>query len=263
MQRETFANDGSLVIEKDGRSYMLAGGWKFSDAGTYDFSLKLQDKAFSHGSHATGDGFVKGRTIKLSFDCRCESEQEHDKQVNEAYKAFAQRDYILRLGRSDRYYKVAGISKIKHKYEKGFKQRWSDIEISLLLADPFRYASTATICSKNFDESQEKSEIVIYNNSSVEVPLIFTFKPLQGGSMPDIYLVHKETKENFRMKDTLLTAPAFSVVNGETGTVRREKGNSLNTFSGLFLHANPGRNTYIYSGAGGEISIQFNERWYV
>ncbi len=43
---------------------------------------------------------------------------------------------------------------MKHKYQKGFKQRWSDIEISLLLADPFRYATASTLRKTVFEELQ-------------------------------------------------------------------------------------------------------------
>ena len=32
-----------------------------------------------------------------------------------------------------------GVSKISHEYQKGFKQRRSNMTMTLLLADPFRY----------------------------------------------------------------------------------------------------------------------------
>ena len=121
---------------------------------------------------------------------------------------------------------------MKHKYQKGFKQRWSDIEISLLLADPFRYATASTLRKTVFEELQSGTEISIHSEASVDVPLIFTFRPFEGQSMPDISIVHVESGESFRLRDTLLTAPAAAVVNGETGTVRRGPANSLNTFQG-------------------------------
>ena len=263
MDRNIFKNDGRLKIIKNDRVYVLPDGWELDDAGSYDFSLKLQDRAFAHGSYAVGDGYVKGRSIKVSFDLKRESEKDHDQIVNEAYQAFAQRDYVLHTGRPDRCFKVAGISKLKHKYQKGFKQRWSDIEISLLLADPFRYATASTLRKTVFEELQSGTEISIHSEASVDVPLIFTFRPFEGQSMPDISIVHVESGESFRLRDTLLTAPATAVVNGETGTVRRGSANSLNTFSGLFLHAAPGRNTYKYTGSAGEVDIQFTERWFV
>ena len=102
----------------------------------------MQDKAFSHGSDCVGDGKVSGRTITVEFDLDDTTEEEHDALVNEAYRYFAQSDYQLVCGRTDRIFKVAGISKLKHKFEKGFKQRWSNVVVSLLLADPFRYATT-------------------------------------------------------------------------------------------------------------------------
>jgi hypothetical protein len=133
----------------------------------------------------------------------------------------------------------------------------------LLLADPFRYATASTLRKTVFEELQSGTEISIHSEASVDVPLIFTFRPFEGQSMPDISIVHVESGESFRLRDTLLTAPAAAVVNGETGTVRRGSANSLNTFSGLFLHAAPGRNTYKYTGSAGEVDIQFTERWFV
>lgn len=159
MDRNIFKNDGRLKIIKNDRVYVLPDGWELDDVGSYDFSLKLQDRAFAHGSYAVGDGYVKGRSIKVSFDLKRESEKDHDQIVNEAYQAFAQRDYVLHTGRPDRCFKVAGISKLKHKYQKGFKQRWSDIEISLLLADPFRYATASTLRKTVFEELQSGTEI--------------------------------------------------------------------------------------------------------
>ena len=167
---------------------------------------------------------------------------------------------MLCAGRFDRCFRVAGASKIKHKYQKGFKQRWSDIEISLLLAEPFRYATTPTTAT-HFCGSE--TEVSIYNPSSIDVPLIFTFTPLENTTVSSIEITHKESADAFSVKDTLLTAPAVAVVNGETGTVRRNAGNSLNTFSGLFLKALPGQNTYIYKGAECNVGITYTARWFV
>ena len=82
MYRNIFENDGRLKIIKNDRVYVLPDGWELDDAGSYDFSLKLQDRAFSHGSYAVGDGYVKGRTVKVSFDLKRESEKDHDEIVN-------------------------------------------------------------------------------------------------------------------------------------------------------------------------------------
>lgn len=263
MYRNVFENDGRLKIIKNDRVYVLPDGWELDDAGSYDFSLKLQDRAFSNGSYAGGDGYVKGRTVKVSFDLKRESEKDHDEIVNEAYQAFAQRDYVLQTGRPDRCFKVAGISKLKHKYQKGFKQRWSEIEISLLLADPFRYATEQTVITTDFISDQKETEIIVNNPSSVDVPLIWSFAPTAGGSVPDITVLHVESGENFILKDTLLTAPAVAVVNGESGIVRRDAGNSINTFSGLFLKALPGSNTFKYTGAACRVAVAFTARWFV
>lgn len=255
--------DYDLVIIKNGVEYRLPTGWSLSDSGSYEFRNKLQDRAFAHGADMVGDGKIDGRTIKVEFDLRNATEQEHDAAVNAAYTYFAQKDYDLYVGRDDRVYHVAGVSKIKHKFQKGFKQRWSNVTVSLLLADPFRYAVDVTEVVTDYEIAQENAEISVNNPSSIDVPLIWYFTPPAGGSVPDITVLHVESGESFTLKDTLLTAPAVAVVNGESGIVRRDTGNSINTFSGLFLKALPGANTFKYTGTACRVAVSFTARWFV
>lgn len=255
--------DGQLKIVKGSKEYVLPAAWALKDAGSYDFKAKLADNAFVHGSEVTGDKKAKGHTIQVEFNLSGATEEEHDEAMNMAYSYFTMTDYQLFCGRADRYYQVAGLSKIKHEYEKGFKQRMSKVTVSLLCAKPFRYSAVPTIIEKNFASEQKETEIIINNTSSVEVPLIWSFAPPDGKSTSDITIVHAESGQSFTLKDTLLTAPAVAVVNAESGTVRRDTGNSLNTFSGLFLFAEPGQNTYKYTGAACNIIIQYTGRWYI
>lgn len=253
----------NLQIIKNGITYTLPTEWAISDSGSYEFDNKLQDRAFAHGSNVVGDGKVKGRTITIEFDLEGATQAEHDLAVNDAYQYFNQIDYQLVVGRTDRIYKVNSISKIKHKFEKGFKQCWSNVTISLLLADPFRYASNQTVITQNYSSDQTDAEITFNNPSSVDVPLIWTFTPPVGGTVPSITITHVESGQSFALKDTLLTNPAVAVVNAEVGTVRRDTGNSLNTFSGVFLHALPGANIFKYTGAACKVDIAFTARWFV
>lgn len=224
------------------------------------FRIKDADKAFAHGSYAVGDGKVESRKLKLSCHIKGSSQQAHDQEFNELISLLAQRNYSLRLARSDREYRIAGLTDVKQKWIKGFKCKWSDVDITLLLIDPFAYATTPTTLTHL---CWSGTEISIYNPSSIDVPLIFSFTPPEGQSAPDIEISHKESEESFTVKDTLLTSPAIAVVNGETGTVRRNEGNSLNTFSGLFLKALPGQNTYVYRGSECTVGITFTARWFV
>lgn len=250
-----------LAITKNGVTYALPVGWTLTDATKTEFRNKLKDKAFAHGSTMTGDGKVKGRTIQVEFDLKGATEEEHDAAMNLAYEKFTQTNYLLTCGRSDRVFKVAACSKISASYEKGFKQRWSTVKISLLLADPFRFATTQTIVTANYDIEQVDTVITLNNPSSVDVPLIWTFTP--SVTVPNIAIAHVQTGQSFTLKDTLLTAPAIAVVNAETGTVRRDTGNSLNTFAGIFLHASPGVNTFKYTGAACKVDIAYTARWLV
>jgi hypothetical protein len=45
--------------------------------------------------------------------------------------------------------------------------------------------------------------------------------------------------------------------------VWRDKANSINTFSGQFLHVKPGKNLFYYTGDAGTIEISFTNRWFV
>ena len=243
--------------------YYLSEYWTIEDAGAYSIRLKNTERAFSHGGYAVGDGKVNTRTITVSFFKRGATQDDHDKAVNEAYQHFYQQGYYLIAGRADRCYHVAGIDKIRHKYQKGFLQRWSSVTVTLLLAEPFRYAAQPTTIVYDFKESKTGAEMVINNPSSVDAPLIFTFTPQGNNTAADIQITHEQTGEAFALTDTLLTAPAIAVVDGERGTVRRDTGNSLNTFRGVFLRALPGRNTYVYKGDACRVDVAYTGRWFM
>ena len=249
------------IVTSAGTEYSLPALWSLEDAGSYTFRNKLEDKAFSHGGNMTGDGKISGRTIKVEFLMMGATEQDHDYALNTAYTYFCQTDYELYVGRSDRKFRVAGVSKITHKYQKGYKQRWSQITVSLLLADPFRYEGRPTRVVKVFPRAVENAEIYVDNLGSVDTPLTFRFIPQK--TMAKIHIYHKQAKEEFRLSDALLIAPATVTVNGDAGTVWRDKANSINTFSGQFLHVKPWNNLFYYTGDAGTIEISFTNRWFV
>ena len=262
MQFPTRENaEEKLKILKDGHEYILPAEWSLTDAGSYDFNNKIEDRAFSHGGDAVGDGLVKGHTIKVKFSVIASDEFTHDELLNRAFRYFSQTDYKLSCGRSDRCFNVAGISKITHEYEKGFKQRWSNITVSLLLADPFRYEAQESLVVYDFPTEVYQAEMVLNNLGSVDTPLTFKFIPLN--KMPAITVWHEETKKEFRLSDALLTAPAFTVVNAKEGTVWRNTANSINAFNGQFLQAVPGKNTLYYTGGAGKLEITYTNRWFI
>lgn len=255
------SNGVPLQIIKGGQEYTLPVGWTISDTGSYSFRNSLQDRAFTHGSDMVGDGKLDGRTITVEFDIRGATEQEHDETFNKAYTYFSMTDYKLKCGRSDRVYHVAGLSKIKHKFQKGFKQRWSSITVSLLLADPFRYEAQESKVVYNFQQAALEAEIVLHNLGSVDTPLTFRFIP--ADKMSKVTVWHQEAKEKFTMTDALLIKPATAVISSKNGTVWRDNANSINTFSGQFLHARPGANLLLYTGGAGTLEITFTNRWFV
>ena len=252
-----------LIVYRNGSNIIIPYAYTITDDGKVSWRKQEKEKAFAHGSTPYGDGKVDARKIKLSVYVKGETQAEYDQKYNELLSNFAGSDYILTCGREDRVYKVAAMTVTSQRYLKGFKQRWSDVDLTLLLADPFRYASSPTVITQNYDADQTDAEITFNNPSSVDVPLIWTFTPPVGGTVPSISITHVESGQSFALKDTLLTNPAVAVVNAEVGTVRRDTGNSLNTFSGVFLHALPGSNIFKYTGAACKVDIAFTARWFV
>ena len=250
-----------LQIVKNGVRYELPVGWSISDSGSFTFRNKLQDRAFAHGADCIGDGKADGRTLEVKFALKGTSEAEHDEIVNRAYTYFAQKNYDLFVGRRDRVYHVAGLSKIKHKFQEGFKQRWSDITVSLLLEEPFRYKAQESKVVYEFGQAAHEAELILHNLGSVDTPLTFRFIPKT--KMENITIWHQEAKEKFMLTDALLISPATATVSSKDGTVWRDNANSINTFSGQFLHAQPGSNLFLYTGGAGTLEITYTNRWYV
>lgn len=261
--KTAYPDDYITVVSATGvtqRLYLRIGVDNIND---FKMRIKEADKAFAHGSYACGDGKVESRKIKFSCHIRGRDQIDHDRQYNELISLLAQRDYSLRLARLDREYHIAGLLETKQKWIKGFKWLWSDVDITLMMSDPFTYATNQILIQREFTTEQQETEINFQNPSSVDVPLILTFKPLKGATANSIMLVHSQTGKSMQLRDTLLTSPAVSVVNAETGTVYRDMSNSLNTFSGIFLHAVPGTNTLKYTGSPCNIEIAFTARWFV
>ena len=253
--------EDTLQIVKNSMTYTLPTAWSLSDAGSYDFNSKIEDRAFSHGGDVVGDGLVKGHSIKVKFSVQADTETEHDEILNLACRYFCQTDYKLYCGRLDRCFNVAGVSKISHEYQKGFKQRRSNMTMTLLLADPFRYQGQESKVVYEFLEDVVKAPMIVHNLGSVDTPLTFRLIPKQ--KMAAITIWHEELKKQMKLSDALLISPHRAIVNTKEGTVWRDNANSINTFSGQFLSAIPGKNTLYYTGGAGRIEVTFTNRWFL
>ncbi len=74
LKKET--SEDKLKIIKGRQRNTLPAAWSLSDAGSYDFNSKMEDRAFAHGGDVIGDGLVKGHTIKVKFSpCRQKRKQ--------------------------------------------------------------------------------------------------------------------------------------------------------------------------------------------
>lgn len=249
-----------LKTIKNGVVWELPVGWSIENHGTYEFNGKLEDKAFAHGSNLVGDMKVSGRTLALTFDMKEGTEEDYNKAMNDAYLHLTGA-FDLVTGREDRVYRVAGCKALKISEKPGFKQRWGEVEVTLFLADPFRYATDETVINTTFTAAQTQGVITFENPSSVDVPIIVTFTP--AADLPEIKIEHVESGQYFEVKDSLLTAPATLKVNCEDGTVWRDSNNAINAFTGLFLHVLPGTNTFKYTGKAGTVKIAYTAGWFI
>lgn len=231
--------------------------YKFEGSGDITVRNKTEKRAFSHGSTLTGDGYIDGKTIKLTFNISGTDADDFNTKINELYKMLYLKNYKLSVGNVT-YWNVAGLSKITSKFIDGFQFRKADVTASLLLSDPFRYGSLHEEFI-NVDVPAKELEFKINNTGSVMTPLIFTFIPL--ATMNDITVKHVETGKSMRIADTLLTNPATLTVDTKAGTVRRDTYNAINFFSGQFLTAEPGENTYKLTCAVGQVKINWIDRW--
>lgn len=247
----------NLTIIKDGLIYVLPTTWAISDSGAYSFNAKFVDNAYSHGSSVEGDKMVDGRNIKIDFEILADSATEHDEVVNEAYKYFAGTDYILKAGREDREYRIACLSKIAHKWKTGFKQRYSEVTVTLMLADPFRYATEPLTVTQLLTNEET---VTINNIGSVVSPLIIKIAPT--GTADDIEIIHNN-KDSMTLNDSTLSLPATCTISSVDGTVYRGKSNNINTFDGSFLQIDPGVNSYQYFGDEALVTFTFTPRWFI
>lgn len=233
--------------------------YKYSLESVADLTIraKAEKRGYSHGSTITGDGYIDGKKIKLGFLISGKTQDDYDYKLNELLRIFYQRNYTLSAGPDNGFYNVACMANSKAKWVKGYQGLRAEVDITLLLADPFRYAETETI--GNVVLTQNKGKIEIINNGSVDVPLSIELIPTK--SMADVTVKHVESGRAMRIADTLLTAPATLIVDTKAGTVRRGTFNAINAFSGQFLTAKPGRNNYEISGSDGKVVFKWRNRW--
>lgn len=253
--------DNIKFIFQNGTEKDLLVSWSIDGLGSYDFNNRLEDRAFTHGSDMVGDGLSRGRIIKLNLLVLSERVEEHENMLNTIYTLFYNTDYDLYLNRIDRLFKIAGINKITHEYIKGFKEKGSNVNIHLLLKEPFRYSREDSRLIFNIPRDVQNHEIRAVNLGSVNTPTTFIFTP--KSKMANIKIEHKESKKTFTINDALLISPKKLKVNSDYGTVWRDESNSINSFSGQFLELMPGENTFLYTGSAGTIELIYRTRWFV
>lgn len=212
-------------------------------------------RGYSHGSTITGDGYIDGKKIKLGFLISGTNQADYDAKLNELLRLFYQQEYTLSVGNG--FYNVSCMASSKAKWIKGYQGLRADVDITLLLADPFRYADDEKQASA--DVGGESTTINVVNAGSADVPLIVELIPVK--TMADVTINHTDTGRVMRVADTLLTAPAVLTIDTKAGTVRRDANNAINAFSGQFLIAKPGPNTYEIKGSAGKVVIRWRDRW--
>lgn len=136
-------------------------------------------RGYSHGSTITGDGYIDGKKIKLGFLISGTNQADYDAKLNELLRLFYQQNYTLSVGNG--YYNVSCMSASKAKWIKGYQGLRADVDITLLLADPFRYADDEKQASA--DVGGESTTINVVNAGSADVPLIVELIPTKQWQM--------------------------------------------------------------------------------
>ena len=226
----------------------LPYAYSFDGAADITVRAKSEKRGYSHGSTISGDGFIDGKKITLGFVIEGSTPAEHDAKLND-----------LQSGSGRGYYNIACMASTKEKWVDSFKGTKGEVDITLLLSDPFRYDSAESELVTEFATAAKDAQIVIRNGGSVETPLTIELIPLT--TMNDVTITHVESGYSMRVADTLLTKPATLIVDTKAGTVRRGTYNAINAFSGQFLTARPGENTYLFNGAAGTVKIRWRNRW--
>lgn len=244
----------SLIV--NGRQ--LPYQYSLEDSADLSVRAKAEKRGYSHGSTITGDGYIDGKKIKLGFLISGTNQADYNKNLNELLRIFYQRDY--KLSTCDGYYNVACMASCAAKWIKGYKGVKADVDVTLLLADPFRYADEESGKAGPIINDDGGATVTVVNMGSVDTPLTITIIPRE--TLSDITVRHVETGKIMRVADTLLTRPAMLTVDTKAGTVRRDTYNAINAFSGHFLTAKPGTNNYEIKGSSiGKIVIQWRNRW--
>lgn len=253
-------NPENLIIIKSDKTIIVPYDYSITGLGDIAIRAKAEKRAFAHGGTLAGDGYIDFKTIKINIDIKETTQEEHDSAVNELLSMFRGRDYKLMNERNDSYYNVASMSKTSQQWQKGFKNRWSTIDITLLLTDPFRYSTE----QKTIEVIQvsEGTQMVEIENLGAETPLVFEFWP--NSDMPKISVEHEQTGNSFTLSDSLLVLPKHVTVDTKTGRVLRNGlDNAVNAFDGQFLTLSEGANTYNITSKPGTIKIIYLERFLI
>lgn len=149
-----------LIVQKNGSSIIIPYAYTITDDGKIAWRTQEKEKPFALAQlPAAMERLMLGKSNYQSIS-RVKLKQSMNKSTMNYYRIFAGSDYALICGREDRVYKVAAMTATAQRYLKGFKQRWSDVDLTLLLADPFRYASSPTVITQNYVD-QTDAEIAL------------------------------------------------------------------------------------------------------
>lgn len=245
--------DVTVSIVKNDINYVLPLTSMNKDASSTN--MKLEGKAFNHGSIVTGFNKIAGRNIELSTYIEADSETDYLKQMRDLKRHIYMGDYRLYIS-ENRYFNIKGVSKFSAKDYDGFIYRRADIDITLLAADPFEYTG------RSYTEVIEATDGLAFelgNVCNIDAPLIVKITPTAGA--PEISLANTTYDRKFIYKDPNLINPAILTVNTRNGAVTVDNINRINNFSGAFLSMAPGLNQFVYTGADAEIEVIYEERY--
>jgi len=243
-----------LKIVRDGTTWDLPGNFHLVDVG-FQRRMDLVAKAFSDGGADRGDDMIDIRELSLEGQLFADTDSQYDNKWDELVIKLTQKDFYLEDG--DWRILIAWARILGQTFPRGLRKRLGEIEIELIVLDPFWYYKN--LSSKGENCPTPPTQFVVLNGGSCAVyPII---KIIANASNPDMTVKNiTDGDVLFSYQDNGFTIGKELVVDCKEGTVELDGTNTIRYFNGQFVRLLPGNNTIEYNRVDAHISFEWYKR---
>jgi hypothetical protein len=244
------------IIDADGNEFVLPKTFNIRSEPIAK-KQSLMDVAFAHGARDVSDGKMTPRIVEVSGKIWADS----DASYNIAWDALAEQiiKENFKLEDRGRRINVWNVQDIQHVYPSLNRYRYGEVSLQFLCLDPFWYAAEQKTKTFNIAISPQIFEFEVLGNIEIYPKIKIT------PTAPNADLTLEATTDgakSFRIQDAGALAGTVTTVDCAEGTVSRDGTNVIGKFSGQFLRLLGGRvNRFEYTGAPGQIVLEFYEAW--